>query len=119
MPIYETFSKRLLKQQRAGQVDVYQYENLPAPFRQKVVYLLNDALEPMRLSDVQTDYGILQYFAANGIWKSIHDTIAREYGLPHLGTPNLKRVMNHADTLVIRPTKRTTCASMRPANTTK
>jgi len=44
MGAYETFSKRQKKVERAGHVDVYQYDHLPPPFRVQVVHIWNTAL---------------------------------------------------------------------------
>lgn len=65
--IYETFSKRLKKRERAGQPDVYQYEDLPEPFRVQITYIWRGALGHHPV-----------------LWDGIHDTLARELGVFNL-----------------------------------
>jgi hypothetical protein len=79
MAIYETFSKRIRRLAQAGQVDVYQYEELPHAFRVQVVHIWRDAIgfyrSPINSEQVH--------------WQLIHDTLARELGLFDLGDSNL------------------------------
>jgi hypothetical protein len=72
--IYETFSKRLKKRERAGQVDVYQYDELPGPLRIQIIHIWGDAIGPSGRGD----------FAQSGAikaWDAIHNTLARELGV--------------------------------------
>jgi hypothetical protein len=70
MGIYETYSKRLRKRERAGQPDVYQYDDLPETLRVQVVYILQDM------------------FGHNfKPWQFIHNTLARELGVFNLSEP--------------------------------
>lgn len=67
MGIYETFSKRLKKREQAGQPDIYQYDELPEPLRVQIIHIWRDTLghHPQ-------------------LWRSVHDTLAREMGVLHL-----------------------------------
>ncbi len=42
--IYETFSKRLKKRERAGQPDVYQYDELPGELRVQINHVWNSSI---------------------------------------------------------------------------
>src|SRR5437879_839231 len=86
MPIYETFSKRLKKQEKAGQPDVYQYEVLPPEFRNQVIHIWMDALGAWRLVDRS---GFYREPLTNECWRRIHGHIARELGAFHLGDGHL------------------------------
>src|SRR3990172_8296300 len=71
MPVFDLFSKR--QRRLRGEVpEVFQYEDLPQPFRVQVVHILRDALGNI------TEYG--SDLPAE-VYKFIHDTLAREYGV--------------------------------------
>ena len=44
MSIFDTYSKRRKKVEKAGTPDVYQYDHLPEPLRVQVIHIWNDAL---------------------------------------------------------------------------
>jgi excisionase family DNA binding protein len=44
MPIYETFSKRRKRLESAGKQEIYQYDDLPQPFRVQVVHIWRESL---------------------------------------------------------------------------
>ena len=67
MGIFETYSKRLKKRERAGQPDIYQYDDLPEALRTQIAHIWRGTLGQ-------------QY----RLWDDIHDTIARELGVFHL-----------------------------------
>ncbi|MBZ5659060.1 MAG: hypothetical protein LAO08_01525 [Acidobacteriia bacterium] len=78
MAIFETFSKRQKRLERAGQQDVYQYDSLPRPFRVQVVHILDTAI------------GI--YYSSSGyltpaskFWDAMFATMCRERGVFCLG----------------------------------
>jgi hypothetical protein len=48
MAIYDLFSKRKKIREKEGQVDVYQYDSLPQPFRVQVVHIWNSAIGKFR-----------------------------------------------------------------------
>jgi hypothetical protein len=62
--IYETYSKRLKKRERAGQSDVYQYDELPDTFRTQVVHIWRGTI-----------------LDSSTLWTEIHDMLAREKGI--------------------------------------
>lgn len=45
MPYFETFSKRQKRLERAGQSDVYKYDDLPTPFRHQVIHIWREINE--------------------------------------------------------------------------
>jgi hypothetical protein len=67
MSIFETYSKRLKKRERAGQPDVYKYDELPEALRTQIVHIWRSTLGQNR-----------------HLWETIHDTLAREMGVFHL-----------------------------------
>ena len=68
MAIYNIYSKRQ-KRLRGDLPDVYQYDNMPHPFRVQVVHILRDVLG----WSSQSTY-------ADSWFQNIHDSLAREYG---------------------------------------
>lgn len=76
--IYETYSKRLKKRERAGQPDVYQYDDLPNALRVQVIQIWRSALG--RYMEAHPSYREID-------WSEIHDTLAREMGRFNLGMP--------------------------------
>lgn len=84
MPIFETFSKRKRKLQKAGQQDVYQYDVLPQAFRVQVLHIWNSAL-----GKYHSPHDVFQGQAspANEFWEFIFKTLTREQGVFALGEP--------------------------------
>jgi len=70
MPIFDLFSKRQ-KVLRGEVPDVYQYDTFPESFRVQIIHILRDALGNAQAYDSRT----------NEVYKSIHDVLAREYGV--------------------------------------
>src|ERR1700674_52718 len=83
MATFETFSKRKKRLERAGQQDVYQYDDLPQPFRTQVIHIWRSALGRFY---VPRGYSTAYPSDANPFWNYIHNTIAREAGLAYLGS---------------------------------
>ncbi|MCZ8284061.1 MAG: hypothetical protein O9353_01280 [Bacteroidia bacterium] len=78
MPIFNLFSKRQ-KILRGEVPDIYTYDNIPQALRVQIVHIIRDALRPrQRGSHFDESYDP---------YKTIHDIIAREYGLFSLGDP--------------------------------
>jgi hypothetical protein len=75
--IYEIFSKRLRKRERAGQPDVYQYEELPQPLRVQIIHIWDDAIGPSVRNRT--------YTGSRKIWEFIDNGLSREMGIFHLG----------------------------------
>jgi hypothetical protein len=78
--IYETFSKRRKRLEKAGQTDVYQYEELPAPFRMQVVYIWESAIGHYSVGGAFSSYR--DESSSTQFWDFIYKTITREAGLP-------------------------------------
>jgi hypothetical protein len=83
MTIWQTFSKRQNLLAKAGQQDVYQYDDLPEPFRMQVVHIWNSALG--QYFEPQGYFARTAPSPSNGYWRAIHNQMARELGLPFLG----------------------------------
>jgi hypothetical protein len=78
MDIWETFSKRQKRRERAGKQDVYQYDDLPAPFRMQVCHIWNTAIG---IYYMPQGYSSASPSPANELWEFMHDTLARELGV--------------------------------------
>jgi len=73
--IIDIFSKRKKREANAGKPDVYQYDDLPEPFRVQVVHIWRSALGP---------YGTDEFgraFPSNKFWGTIRDLLCRELGV--------------------------------------
>jgi hypothetical protein len=77
MTIFDLFSKRAARQAKAGTPDVYQYEELPNPFRVQVVHIWKRSLGDF--SPRGTSYD------APNLWHFIENSVAEEHGLFRLG----------------------------------
>ena len=69
MSVYDLFSKRKKRAAMAGQPDMYQYDDLPKPFRIQVIHIWTGAIGPWCQA-----------------WALIQNAVARELGLGYLGT---------------------------------
>jgi hypothetical protein len=78
MGIFETFSKRQAKRERAGLPDVYQYDNLPEALRTQIYLILQDALG----RDYERNVGHNRY--SSRLWQELHDQMCRELGVFNL-----------------------------------
>lgn len=67
MPVYDTFAKRKQRAENAGKPVIYRYDELPKTFREQVAQILKETL-PLH----------------ERCWIWIHDTLAREMGVPSL-----------------------------------
>jgi AbiJ N-terminal domain 4 len=86
MAIYETFSKRQKRLANAGQQDVYQYETLPDRFRGQVAHIWTTAIGHYHVP-TRFDFRASLPSPSNKYWNLIHDTLARDLGLPYLSDP--------------------------------
>jgi hypothetical protein len=77
MEIYETFSQRQKRLEKAGQQDIYQYDTLPGPFREQVVHIWKSAIGEYFTRGSRTS-------PSNSVWEYIHDTLAEARGLAFL-----------------------------------
>jgi hypothetical protein len=99
--VYETFSKRNQRIANEGKTEIYQYDNLPHPFRVQVVHIWHDALGKYYLA---RGYSSGHPYASNAFWDEIHDTLAREAGLPHLGRVDQEANQRCIDYVLHAPT---------------
>lgn len=76
MPVYDTYLKRKQQIAKAGQTDVWEYEDLPLTLRTQIVKIC------------QTTIGTPNYnYPKKGsasIWNFIHETLCREFGVFYL-----------------------------------
>jgi hypothetical protein len=77
MPAYELYSKRQKAKEKAGQEDVYQYDDLPNPFRVQVIHLWAQAIGEWYGSRA---YGMTDTLA-NTMWKQIYGYMIDEKGV--------------------------------------
>lgn len=85
MAIIDIFSKRKKQQESQGKPDVYQYDKIPEPLKIQVVHIWRAALGHWYR---QTGYSFGEDSPACALWQWIHDTIAKEKGMWHLGHPD-------------------------------
>jgi len=81
MGILETFSKRKRRLEKAGQQDIYQYDELPYPFRVQVAHIWDTAIGRYFVDSYRRGSSS----PANEWWQYVHDTLAREQGVFRLG----------------------------------
>jgi hypothetical protein len=78
MGVYETYSNRLKKRERAGQPDVYQYDNLSEALRTQIYFILRDTLgQDYKRTVGRNNYG-------SQLWAELHDQMCRELGVFNL-----------------------------------
>ncbi len=75
MVVYDIYSKR----QSGKSPDVYQYKELPQPFRHQLVYILRDILGQIDEHDFNPSYSPSEQW-----YRQVHDILVREYGVPQL-----------------------------------
>jgi Domain of unknown function (DUF7014)/AbiJ N-terminal domain 4 len=81
MPVYELFSRRKRQQEKPDKPDMYQYDDLPQPFRVQVAHIWRTAIGRYGIDPL----GIAEEPASNRHWVLIHETICREKGVITLG----------------------------------
>ncbi len=82
MAIFNIFSKRQ-KKLRGEVPDVFQYTNIPESLRVQIIHIIRDALGVDKGNNV---YG--HQNTEKSLFKYIHETLCREYGLFSLGKAN-------------------------------
>jgi hypothetical protein len=83
MGILETFSKRKKRLEKQGQADVYQYDELPQPFRIQVHHIWRRSIGPyVHIGE----YSSREEPKSNEVWKSLHDLLTNELGKFSLGS---------------------------------
>ena len=80
MGAFETYAKRKRRQEKAGQPDVYRYDDLPRELRVQVIHIWKTTLGPY---DIYSDDDVIP----NKNWVWIHDKLCRELGLLTLEPP--------------------------------
>lgn len=83
MPVFDLYSKRKKKAEKAGQPDVYQYDTLPRTLRVQITMILNDAIGPYYESD-PLGFASVPY-NANDTWDALEAIFTREKGVQSLG----------------------------------
>ena len=83
MKVFDIFSKRQ-KKFRGEVPDVYQYEAIPEKLRIQIVYIWEDALGEL----YHYDRVFRSPAGASEVYKSIHDILCREHGMPRFSGPN-------------------------------
>lgn len=79
MPIYETYTKRLIKTEQVTTPEIYNYKNLPEPFRVQVIHIWRSAIGVFIEPD---PYGWEnRHPHSNSYWTLIHNTLTRERGI--------------------------------------
>lgn len=78
MGTFETYTKRLKKRERAGQSDVYQYDELPQALRTQIYFILRDVFG----RDYKRTVG--RRYEGSSLWADLHDQMCRELGVFNL-----------------------------------
>jgi len=81
MAILDLYSRRKRRREKAGQPDVYQYDDIPRPLRVQIIQIWREAIGPGLPPD---PYGISGYYEppnSEDRWKEIHAALAREKGM--------------------------------------
>jgi len=79
MALFETFTKRQKRLERAGKPDIYRYDVLPQPFRVQIVNIWRRAIGVYSTAS----YG--RTMASNAWWDELHNVVAHERGVFFLG----------------------------------
>jgi Domain of unknown function (DUF7014)/AbiJ N-terminal domain 4 len=86
MEDYEPFSTRQRNLSQSDQPRIYQYDDLPTPFRTQVIHIWRTAIGFYQVPPV---YGNMPRESdpvpMNKFWDSVIDTLSREYGVLDLG----------------------------------
>jgi hypothetical protein len=82
MAVIDLYSKRKKQQAAQGKPDVYQYNEIPSPLRIQIVHIWRAALGRWYRN---TGYSSGRESPSCASWEFIHDTIAKEEGIWHLG----------------------------------
>ena len=80
MPVYDIYSKRKRQQERAGQPDVYKYDEIPEGLRNQIIYIWQTAIGTW----IKGNYDYSDQ-PPDSIWIAIHSILCRELGLKSLG----------------------------------
>ena len=80
MGVYDIYSKRKRAQEKAGQPDVYRYDNIPEALRIQVIHIWRIAIGTWRKGNY--DYS---NEPPDNIWIAIHHILCRELGVFSLG----------------------------------
>ncbi len=78
MAIFDLFSKREKRRKQEGKKDVFQYEDLPKPFRVQVIHIWSDALADPVPPD---HFGLSTQHGPNVWWAQLFNAITREKGV--------------------------------------
>jgi hypothetical protein len=78
MPIYDTFTKRKRRAARAGQPEIYRYDEVPDALRTQVAYILRDTIGGYQEMGRYDFHGPP---SSNARWEAIRDALARERGV--------------------------------------
>lgn len=89
MGIFETFTKRMRRKEREGRTEVYQYDTLPRALRVQIIHIWTTAVGAYTPPPPNGLAGVHLEPKSNEYWKEIHDTMARELGVFHLGPERL------------------------------
>jgi hypothetical protein len=78
MASWELFSKREKAREKAGQEDVFQYDDLPNPFRVQVIHIWMNALGAWHDTD---EFDPPRHYLPNQLWGQIYRFFTDEKGV--------------------------------------
>jgi len=80
MPVYDIYAKRKKQQEKVGQPDVYNYDEIPEALRHQIVYIWETAIGTWQKTEYDTSNE-----PPERIWTAINIILCRELGLRSLG----------------------------------
>ncbi len=97
MPVLDLYSRRKRRAAKAGQPDVYQYDDIPRELRVQIIHIWNDAIGPCLPPDPYDMRGYDEPPNSEDWWHEIHEALAREKGMFSLarGGNALERCTNY------------------------
>ena len=80
MPVYDIYAKRKKRQEKAGQPDIYKYDEIPEALRNQIIYIWETAIGTWQKVERDTSNE-----PPENIWIAINKILCRELGLRSLG----------------------------------
>ena len=80
MPVYDIYAKRKKQQEKAGQPDIYKYDEIPEALRHQIIYIWKTAIGTWQETEYDTSMQ-----PPESTWTAMNQLLCRELGLPSLG----------------------------------
>ena len=83
MAVFDLYSKRKKRQALQGQADVYQYDEIPQPLKIQIIRIWRSTFGRWFVNS--SPFSHLRESPSSKLWQQLHDIIAKENGIWHLG----------------------------------